>query len=81
MFAPPLPLELIMIHEPWLASGSLPPLRGKVRMGGRNVAGYPPPLSSPARGEETGGRRNLKRKQGFTTKPEAQNNQGKNQEC
>ena len=31
----------------------------------------PPPLSSPARGEETGGRRNLKRKQGFTTKPGA----------
>ena len=55
MFAPPLPLELIIIHEPGLASGSLPPLRGKVRMGGMTFVGYPPPLSSPARGEETGG--------------------------
>ena len=42
MSAPPLPLELIMIHEPWLASGSLPPLRGKVRMGGNERRGIPP---------------------------------------
>ncbi len=36
-----------------------------------NVVGYPPLLSSPARGEETGGLGNLKRNQGLTLKPEA----------